>query len=251
MSSDAISSEAWTNILKDMRNLCEEFPDGIVVIGGAAIWLHTQQAMDKNLLQVSHDADFYMSIQDFGALRDYEEIIPNNRLGKHQMIKHGVGFDIYVENRNNLAVPYAEAQKDSVVISGIRCASLEHLLVLKTRAFADREHSAKGWKDAKDIIKILMLMSDDGTRDVNASALRFLLPEDIQRTKKILANQEAFLDIAENNAHAAKQLRDRTMRGFQHVEAAYEHGHSGPGDPPGSGRSPQRKKQRKGPEIGF
>ena len=242
------SSEAWDQILCDMRGLCEQFPDGIVVIGGAAIWLHTQQAMDKRLLQVSHDADFYMSIQDFGTLRDYEEITPNNRLGKHQMVKHGVDFDIYVENKNNLAVPYAEAQKDSVVLSGIRCASLEHLLVLKVRAFEDREHSAKGQKDAKDMAKILMLMSDNRAQATQPPSLRFLLREDIQRTKKVLANQEVFLDIAQNNAHTAKHLRERARMGFQYVETAYEHGHSSPDDHPGSGRSPRRNK---GHEIGF
>lgn len=44
---------------------------------------------------------------------------------------------------------------NSVVIDGIRCASLEHLLILKLDAYADRKNSAKGDKDERDLIKIM------------------------------------------------------------------------------------------------
>src|SRR6185436_10365237 len=101
-----------------------------------------------------YDADFYISFADMGDLRDIEEVTANRRLSKHQMIKHGFEFDIYTERQSTLVLPYDVVLASSQIVGGIRVASPEHLLVLKLEAFADRKGSAKGDKDAKDLLRI-------------------------------------------------------------------------------------------------
>lgn len=67
---------------------------------------------------------------DFSDLRDVEEVTANRRLNKHQFIKNGIEFDVYLEYNNSLRVPYADAWARSSVIDNVRVASLEHLVLL-------------------------------------------------------------------------------------------------------------------------
>lgn len=52
-----------------------------------------------------------------------------------------------MEGQHDLAVPYEGMAAHSELRLGIRVACLEHLLILKLRAFLDRRGSAKGDKD--------------------------------------------------------------------------------------------------------
>ncbi len=105
-----------------------------------------------------------MGLHDFANLRDVHEVTPNRRLGKYLLIQNGVYFDIYVEKNTDLAISYEDVQRFSQVISGIRCACREHLTILKLRALENRAQSSKGGKDAKDIVKHLVLLSEPESR---------------------------------------------------------------------------------------
>src|SRR5262245_5897824 len=99
----------FQRILAVAERLATEHP-GHVFIGGVAVYLHAvNNARTRDLAEASHDADFMLSLADFADLRDTDEVVANRRLSKHQLIRDGVEFDVYVERQNNLIVPYDEA----------------------------------------------------------------------------------------------------------------------------------------------
>ena len=154
----AVDPEQWTALWAGATELSEEFSDGIVFIGGVAVYLHTRaEHVPDQWIEFSHDDDFYISLTDFADLRDIEEVTANRRLTKHQLIKNGVEFDVYLEYNNALRTTYADVRAHSAVIEQVRVASLEHLLLLKLDAYADRRGSAKGRKDERDLIRIAHL----------------------------------------------------------------------------------------------
>ena len=53
-----------------------------------------------------------------------------------------------------MIVPYDQVAAHAMRYDALRVASLEHLCVLKLEAYRDRRSSAKGQKDAKDLIRI-------------------------------------------------------------------------------------------------
>ncbi|MEY2343377.1 hypothetical protein AB4090_14975 [Acidithiobacillus sp. IBUN Pt1247-S3] len=240
-----MAESEWGTILEDLQHLCEEFPTGIVAIGGVAVWLHTKKYLDDQLLQGSHDADFYMSLQDYSQLTDLYEVTRNNRLGKSQIVQNGTDFDVYVEGQSRLAVSYAQAQRYSEEIGGIRCVCREHLLVLKGRAYEDRQGSAKGRKDAKDIGKLFVLLSEDANR--KPEALSGLREEDLRLFGQVVGDPEVFNEMALQNRHWGKQLRDMAKRGLQYVEASQKHLYRAPYRAPSTVSRGRTKK----PDIGI
>lgn len=198
--------EEWNALWKGIREINDLFPDGVVFIGGVAVYLHIDQnALPPGFIEFSHDADLYFSLADFSDLRDMEEVTANRRLNKHQIIKHGVEYDIYLERHNSLAVPYSEAFAHSVVIDNIRTACLEHLLVLKLDAFSSRKGSSKGAKDERDLIRICYLLAEKG---VDMGLVRPYLDGDRMNLLKGLRNSPGHLALCEGNAHKAKAVRD-------------------------------------------
>jgi len=155
-----IMNDDFNHILRLSKELSEYFFDGIIFIGGIASYLHILNFGQINIAESSHDSDFYISLADFADLRDIEQITPNRRLNKYQLIKEGVEFDIYVEHNHHLIVPYEDAFRNRVVLEGIPCVCLEHLLILKLEAYSDRFNSAKGGKDARDIIRIMLMLTE-------------------------------------------------------------------------------------------
>lgn len=155
-----VDPEQWGALWTGICELSEYFPDGVVFIGGVAVYLHARAGhVPENWIEFSHDGDLYISLSDFGDLRDYEEVVANRRLTKHQFIKNGIDFDVYLEHNNGLRVTYSDVRAHSVVIEQVRVASLEHLLLLKLDAYADRRGSAKGRKDERDLVRITHLMA--------------------------------------------------------------------------------------------
>ena len=183
------------------------FPDGVVFIGGIAVYLHAKNVDEtRELAEFTHDADFYISLADMADLRDIEEVTTNRRRSKHQMIKSGFEFDVYTERRAPLLVPYETVVASSQVIGGIRVASLEHLTVLKLEAFADRRGSAKGDKDAKDLLRIAAVAARGGRR----FRRELVLPHVRDEHRELLALVERGpqpLALARGNAKDAKALR--------------------------------------------
>lgn len=202
----ATSLEEWDALWKGIREINDLFPDGVVFIGGVAVYLHIDKdALPPGFIEFSHDADLYFSLADFADLRDIEEVTANRRLNKHQIIKHGVEYDIYLERHNSLAVPYSEARAHSVVIDGMRAACLEHLLVLKLDAYGSRKGSSKGAKDERDLIRICYLLAGKG---VDMGLITPYLDNDRMNLLKTLRNSPGFLVLCEGNAHKAKPVRD-------------------------------------------
>lgn len=155
-----VDLETWDALWSAIRELSELIPEGIVFIGGVAVYLHARQAQLTGWgIEFSHDGDFYVSLTDFSDLRDFEEVTVNKRLHKRQFIKNGIDFDVYLEYNNSLRVPYADVRQRSSIIDGVRVAALEHLLLLKLDAYADRKASAKGRKDERDLIRIAHILS--------------------------------------------------------------------------------------------
>lgn len=193
----------FNRILAEVARLAEEHP-GHVFIGGVAVYLHAiNNARTKELAEASHDADFMLALAEFADLRDTDEVVANRRLSKHQVIRRGVEFDVYVERQNRLVVPYDEAAAHAIAYGPIRAACLEHLLVLKLDALRDRIGSAKGDKDARDLVTVARV---SGGKIRSKIAEPFLRDEHVELLERVAASP-VFTYIARGNAHEAKALR--------------------------------------------
>lgn len=183
--------------------------DDVVFIGGVAVYLHS--AAKSSLVvrpESSHDSDFMISFADYDVLKDLEEITPNARLAKHQMVVEGVEFDVYVERLNRLVVPYDEILAHSGMIEGVRVACLEHLLVLKLEAFASRGESSKGVKDRRDVAKIVLLMGRGARKSLTDPYLHPLLVDLLIKVER----STVFHELCRGNSHEAKKARSDFAR---------------------------------------
>lgn len=199
-----MKSEEFELLLLACHEIADQFPDGLIFIGGIAVYLHAVNNQLSELADFTHDADFYISLADMGDLRDIEEVTPNRRLSKHQLIKRGFEFDIYTERQSSLIVPYAEIARESVSYERFRVASLGHLLALKLEAFRDRVNSSKGDKDAADIYRIAMVAKTTGF-DAQLAA-PYLGDEHMALLDRIRRGPFA-VAMAHGNAHLAKSYR--------------------------------------------
>ena len=59
--------------------------DGVVFIGGIAVYMHAMNhGPTSSLAEMTHDADFYISLSSLSDLREIEELVQNSRLSKHE-----------------------------------------------------------------------------------------------------------------------------------------------------------------------
>lgn len=215
----AVEPEDWRRLWDGVRGFSELFPEGVVFIGGIAVLLHVRShKLPDRFVELSHDGDFYVSLADFADLRDLEEVTANRRLNKHQIIKNGMEFDVYLENHNALSVKFADAAAASQVIDSVRVASLEHLLLLKLDAYRSRRGSAKGGKDERDLIKICLLL-DEGPMNLERLG-PYLTPEEME-TLTLVKKSSEFLGVCGGNAHQARDLRTRVLRVIARIEKAF------------------------------
>jgi hypothetical protein len=172
--------EGWVLLWQGIGDLLDDFGDRLVFIGGIAVYLHVVSVKSpETFVQTSHDGDFLISLYDYTVLSDIEEVVINRRLMKHQIVKRGIEFDVYLEHNNRLRVPFSEAAAaSSVVLSPmigrpVRVASPEHLLILKLDAYMDRRGRTKGKKDERDVIRLAYVMTRTGgvRRDLIVSHL--------------------------------------------------------------------------------
>lgn len=103
----------------------------------------------------THDADLYVSLASWAAIRDAYVVVPNRRLSQHQITIDGVELDLYLEHNNALRVDFSDLVEASVVIDGARVACVEHLLLLKLSALRERWGSEHGAKDRRDVAMLL------------------------------------------------------------------------------------------------
>lgn len=211
---DESENSEWETIRKTFREFSEWFPESLIVIGGVAVYLRSVDKIGQSFLEYSHDGDFYLSLVAYSELRDIEVVTGNPRLKKHQLIKNGVDFDIYVERNNNLVVPFEEAFRYATIIDGFRVACSEHLLALKLEAFKDRQGTPKGEKDERDLIRIVLTV-DNFVQDV----IRIYLDEENRKIlRDIGRHPEPFLVMASNNAHNASMLREQYHTALARIE---------------------------------
>jgi hypothetical protein len=148
----------FPKLLAQCQEMAHWFPEGLVYIGGIAVYLHAiNLEATREFAEATHDADLYISVADMSDLRDLEEVTPNRRLGKSQIVKGGFEFDIYTERQSSLIVPYDMVLASANVYEQVRVASIELLFVLKLEAFLDRQQSEKGLKDAKDLLRLALI----------------------------------------------------------------------------------------------
>jgi hypothetical protein len=190
---------------------CEElsglFPDGIVFIGGIAVYLHAiNTPATEGFAEATHDGDFYISIADMAELRDIEELTPNRRLSKHQLTKAGFEFDIYTERHSSLIVPYGEVMAHAENYGNLKVAGLEQLFALKVEAYWNRKSSSRGSKDAKDLIRIAVIAAAR-KKPLKAALITPYLRDEHLSLLTDLVRRPEFVALARGNAMQAKKLR--------------------------------------------
>jgi|SRR5580692_2229887 hypothetical protein len=196
-----VDPDVWAALWRGISELSEQFPEGLVFIGGVAVYLHARAArLAQWGVEFSHDGDFYVSLVDFSDLRDMEEVTPNRRLSKYQFIKNRIEFDVYLEHNSTLRVPYADVRARSTVIDNVRVAALEHLLLLKLSAYADRRGSAKGRKDERDLVRIAHILSRQRLHKQWLES--YLDPEDVDLLAIVLKSPE-FVAMTQNVKQAS------------------------------------------------
>jgi hypothetical protein len=207
ISSELFDDPDFPKLLGHCQEMAELFPDGIVFIGGIAVYLHAiNLEATRQFAEATHDADLYISMADMSDLRDIEEVTPNRRLGKSQIVKGGFEFDIYTERQSSLIVPYDIISASSVIYDNVRVASIELLFVLKLEAFLDRQGSEKGMKDAKDLMR-LALIARKGTGRFDASLVTPFMRDEHALLLNRVERSSAALMMARGNAMQAKALR--------------------------------------------
>lgn len=197
----------FNELLTVCHEIADTFSDGVVFIGGIAVYLHCiNHDLTKPLAESTHDGDFYISLADMGDLRDIEEVQSNRKLNKHQIRKRGFEFDIYTERQSSLIVPYDQAIAHAVLYDRIRVACVEHLIALKLEAYLDRKDSARGQKDAKDLIR-LFLVAQLNLKAFNIDlCLAYLREEHLPLIDRVRKGPE-FLSLTRGNAKEAKEMR--------------------------------------------
>ena len=207
----------FDRLLASCQELAEFFPDGVVFIGGIAVYLHViNQESTADVAEATHDADLYISLADMADLRDAEEVTPNRRLNRHQMVKGGFEFDIYTERQSDLIVPYDAIAAYAQAYDGIRVAAPEHLMALKLEAYADRKGSAKGEKDARDVIRICLISQASSTGFRPELALPYLRDEHFDLLRAVIKSPQ-IAALAHGNAQAAKSMRQKAQHVFDRL----------------------------------
>lgn len=217
-----MDDKEFSKLLQLCVEIASAFPDGVVFIGGIAVYLHMINTEDLGgYAEFTHDADFYISLADMADLRDLEEVTANRRLNKHQLIKGGFEFDIYTERHSALIVPYDQVAAHCVQYDRVKVANLTHLLALKLEAFRDRKGSAKGQKDAKDIIRLVLLCLERPEHFSTEQLVGFISEEHVELLMEIARGPE-FLSLSKGNAKTAKTLRVRFREVVEDVRHEYQ-----------------------------
>lgn len=202
-----IDDADFAKLMQATADLAKSFPDGMVYIGGIATYLHSiNNAQTMNLAETTHDADLYISLSDMADLREMEELTSNRRLGKHQIIKKGFEFDVYTERQSSLRVPYDEVMAHSQQYDALKVACPEHLLVLKLAAYEDRRGSIKGEKDARDIVRLVVVMQNSQRHMDPSLILPYWSGDELDDLRQI-AKGSAPTALTKGNAHEAKGFR--------------------------------------------
>ncbi len=214
-----MEQEDWVELWKQAQELQSWFPEGVVFIGGVATAAYSSEIKDLVIdIPFSHDVDLMISMPDYTNLKDIEAITPSRSFSKAMFIKAGFEFDVYVENVHGLPVPYSESAADSVVMSGLRVASIGHMIVLKLAAWKDRKNSPKGLKDADDLLRLMLCVTKV---DVTKSSVAHITKDDLELLKTVPAS-DVVTRLASGNLHEAAILRQVGLQGLETIAARIE-----------------------------
>lgn len=215
----------WEDLLATVEQFQELFPEGLVFIGGIAVYAYARSKEETAAFAAqSHDADFMILRSDYMELRDITMMTANKRLGKHQFVESGFEFDVYVEGQTDLVIPVDEAVANSELRSGLRVACIEHLLILKAKALQDRKGTSKGNKDEDDMVRILLVADE-----VDGDRLSRLTDDALTEIRRAVEG-DAPLRLARGNSHLARNLRNRARERLEEIFTAYSYfgGTAGP-----------------------
>ncbi|MCX6771288.1 MAG: hypothetical protein NTX79_04490 [Candidatus Micrarchaeota archaeon] len=151
-----------------------------VLIGGWAAYLHTRT-------QKSKDIDIVVGFDGLRKLDAAFSLVKNERLRKYEIKQGEVDVDVYVPKFSRLSYPPEKLLAGHETIDGIKVASLEQLLLLKLGAYEARKGSAKGEKDAIDIVALLVAAKFD--REKFARAARDASVEKPMETLRQIAGE--------------------------------------------------------------
>jgi hypothetical protein len=203
-------------ILREIRDLNQEFPVGLIAIGGVAVYMHTLRDGRERFAESTHDIDFYLSKENLGSLRDREELTANPKLHKQQIVRQAIEMDIYVEHQHRLAVPYEDLDRYSTIIDEVRVAAKEHLLALKIDAAIDRFGSTKGEKDGKDLVNLVVSLDQP-----RIELLRPILDEErLDFLRTLGRGSEPFQTMSGGNSHQSSILRKTYKDRLARIERA-------------------------------
>ena len=203
-------------IIGEIRRLNEAFPKGLIAIGGVAVYLHVVHDGRGNSAETTHDIDVYLSKEHLGALRDRDEL---PTLHKLQLIRNGIEINVYLEHRHRLAIPYADIERYSTILDGVRIASREHLLALKTDATIDRFGSGKGTKDARDLVNLVASLDNPRSELLRTT----MNPERRAFLRNLAKRIEPFQSMGDGTAHQADNLRATFTANLARIETALGH----------------------------
>ncbi|WP_421423987.1 hypothetical protein [Agrobacterium rosae] len=208
----------WEDLLEAVDQFQELFPEGLVFIGGIAVFAYAKSKEETAAFAAqSHDADFMILRSDFIELRDITMMTVNKRLSKHQFVEAGFEFDVYVEGQTDLAVPVDEAVANSEFRSGLRVACIEHLLILKAKALEDRKGTSKGNKDEDDMVRILLV-----AEEIDRERLSRLTEDALTEIRRAV-DGDAPLRLARGNSHLARNLRNKARERLDDIINVFSH----------------------------
>lgn len=217
-----MTDDNWKRLLAGAGELQEFFQEGLVFIGGIAVYAHSLSKDEAAAFAAqTSDVDFAILLSGYADLRDVELLTSNRDLTKQQFIKRRVAYDAYVEGYTNLCIPVPETVAYSEMKSGLRVACIEHLLILKAKALADRRGTPKGDKDEDDVARMLLVA--DSIDNEKLTRLTDDLLNDLRRA----VSSDSAMRLAEGNSHKAKSLRSKINARFQEVEEAHRLNYGG------------------------
>ena len=199
------SRDDWGRLLALARRLTTE-QAALVFIGGVAVATHAS-VLAPEMNEASHDIDVYVSLVGKSEMRDYYEFTHNPRLEKDVALIDGEELDVYTEHQHALSVPYDECAALAIEIDGIRIAALEHLLPLKLDAARSRAASSKGLKDARDLVRLLLLLEHP-----RRAILDPYLSTDRVNTLRGLLERGDVLRSLTANVHQQRKIREKITR---------------------------------------
>ena len=138
---DIITQKSW----EELKTLNKKVK--FVLIGGWATYLYTKELKSK-------DIDILINYDELGKLKEFYEVIKNDRLKKYEARRGEIQIDIYLPHHSEIGIPVDILISSSTSLEGFRVLKKEWLICLKIFVFNIRGRTPKGEKDFLDILSL-------------------------------------------------------------------------------------------------